>query len=194
MQSRAVFANSYAVRADGTPYARAKFSIELLTPLAVHSGSAYLNRPTLKITTDRDGRFPTNLALPVPDIGGWRWRLIWPDNQHADAIIEAGDGSPVEIQGWIALSGASGVEANVTEWLWLLGFIAAMNAGAEHDVVTLDANRRLAVTNQPRGYWMQRTVVDDGETVHIPARHQMVVHGLFEVAGTLEVDGELVVL
>ena len=49
--------------------------------------------------------------------------------------------------------------------------------------------------NNPSGYWhAHRTNVPSGFTLTIPAEHQLLIHGNFTVTGSLQVDGELVVL
>lgn len=47
----------------------------------------------------------------------------------------------------------------------------------------------------PAGYWHgHRTNVPSGFTLEIPAEHQLLIYGNFTVTGSLQVDGELVVL
>ena len=76
---------------------------------------------------------------------------------------------------------------------WLTAALSNANSGGEHDVGVLDAGHDLSFTNQPRGFFMQRDTVGAAETVTIPAAHQMIVAAPFTNAGTVTVNGRLVV-
>lgn len=51
------------------------------------------------------------------------------------------------------------------------------------------------VRNQPQGFWhAHRTNVPTGVTLEIPAEHQLLIYHALTVNGTLNIQGELVVL
>jgi hypothetical protein len=133
---RAIFSNSTAVRPDGQPYARARFSLELLSGTAVRSDSAHTRRPILQMVTDADGRFPADLAIETPETGAWRWRLRWPDGQEAIALIEQGDGSPIEIDDFIALARLQGDEAATPQFETLLALHGGLESATAGQVFT----------------------------------------------------------
>lgn len=191
--SRPLFPNSLAYRPDGEPWAYAPFALELLTTPAVRASAAYPTRPIYKFSTDANGAFATDLTINTPETGAWLWRLWWPDRQYIDAYIEQGDGSAIEIDDWATLAGLSGSSAGTPQGEFLNGLYTAVSGAADGQLLETDGGN-LTPTNQPRGYWMQRTAVPEGETLTIPTDHQMIVYGEFTAVGDLVADGDLVIL
>ena len=76
---------------------------------------------------------------------------------------------------------------------FLNGLYTAVSGADDGQLLETDGGN-LTLTEQPRGYWMQRTAVASGETVTIPTGYQMIVYGDFTAVGDLVADGDLVIL
>lgn len=128
--------------------------------------------------------------LRVAAAGGLEERT--PTQVRSDIGAEVSGAASTAVAGHLlAIDHDNIPDADEAAWL-----TAAAVAGAEatDNDIAVWSGGDLAATNQPRGYWMQRTAVPAGETVTIPANHQMVVVGDFTVDGELIAIGDLVIL
>lgn len=133
------------------------------------------------------------------------WSMSAGDTGTAGAYevtLRAADGVDViyTLFGWLVIQENPAVTAVANpplvgvaqgDALFLETAAAAAAAADEHDVAVVDGSGNLAFTSQPRGFLMQRTVIDAGETVTIPALHQMIVAENLQVDGDLVADGDL---
>jgi len=175
-------------RSDGAPWAHATLRIQKLA-LGAQPGEVY---PVdgFNVTADANGVLPAT-PLAVPEAGTWLRRMTFPDTTEIDFYL--GAGGPIAIDEIVALAGAAGQEAATPQGEFLNRLHAIVAAAAEERLLAT-AGGDLALTDAPRGYWMQRTAVPADVSVTVPAGCQMVVFGALDVAGELIAAGDVVVL
>ena len=173
--------------ADGT--VRAGANVRIVRETAVADGDAF-PPSAVAFYTDAAGAVPVGTAVAVPSAGSWAFSL-WIDNVLICSLA-LGAGAAITVAELMALAGLEAVDGTPQNEMLLRLYTAV--AGADDGLLLETADGDLAATNAPRGYWMQRTAVPAGETVTIPADHQMVVVGDFIVDGELIAVGDLVIL
>ncbi len=173
---------------DGTAWGHATLRVQKLA-LGTQPGEVY-PMDGFNVTADANGVLPET-ALAVPETGAWLRRITFPDTTEIDFYLAAG--APISIDEIVALAEEAGSEAGTPQGEFLNGLYTAVS-GADEDLLLQTESSSLALTNAPRGYWMQRTAVPEGETLTIPTDHQMIVYGEFTAVGDLVADGDLVIL
>ena len=173
---------------DGTAWGHATLRVQKMA-LGTQPGEVY-PMDGFNVTADVNGVLPET-ALAVPETGAWLRRITFPDTTEIDFYLAAG--APISIDEIVALAEEAGSEAGTPQGEFLNGLYTAVSRAADGQLLETDGGN-LTLTEQPRGYWMQRTAVPEGSIVTIPVGYQMIVVGEFTVAGELVADGDLVIL
>ena len=119
--------------------------------------------------------WPANSTdLPAPDVGVTAFIRLNPDGTYS--FLNAAD-----------FRVAIGVSASGDN-------IPLISPAVAGNVPVQLADGTLEDSGLPAGYWMQRTSITAGDTITIPANHQMLVFGDFIVDGDLVAIGDLVIL
>jgi hypothetical protein len=190
---RQVFTNSYVRRPDTIQNGGIEFIITLLETKA-HVVDEYFNpNEHVRFFSDEEGKLPT-FNIPTPPVGAWRWSLKTPDGVTHIALIGQGDGESIEISDWFALSGEV-ITPEPVEESFLTYLYDVVTEAPEHQILMVGPNNRVVTSDEARGYFMQKTSVDAGDTITIPSGHQMSVYGAFDISedSDVVVEGELVV-
>ncbi|MBK8990154.1 MAG: hypothetical protein IPM39_29505 [Chloroflexi bacterium] len=152
--------------------------------ILINAAGEIVPRTARTATTD-DETGAGSIDLPVPDDTGrrvWRWTVVLPDEETGQ--FELGRHTGVAQLSVLLTLGMTPQPASP-------GSLAALIAAYSLPQAQVDWLDDLPVV---KGYLMQRTAVPAGETVTIPANHQMVVVGDFTVDGELIAVGDLVIL
>lgn len=203
---------------DLPDYAAKVVTLRLETTVAINSAAEVIAQKDYPVTLDNAGQASSD--FPTPDSTGtaaWLYRAILPDgrsqiftlaydaaSQDIATLLAAAvsTATPSDISALVTgkqAKDADAVSGNAARFddngqTVDAGFsFGAVTAAEDHDLLeVMDGD--LAATNAPRGYMMQKTAVDAGDSVTIPAGYQMVVAGEFIVDGELVAIGDLVII
>ena len=173
--------------ADGA--VRAGANVRIVRETAVADGDAF-PPSAVAFYTDTNGNVPNGTAVAVPSSGAWAFALLVDSVSVCSFVM--GPGASITVAEILALAGLE-AEGGTPQQEMLLGLYTAVSGADDGQLLETDGGN-LTLTEQPRGYWMQRTAVPEDSIVTIPVGYQMIVVGEFTVAGELVADGDLVIL
>lgn len=151
---------------SGQPWAGAEVEIRHMGPPWVASDGIYPQQ-SQSLTANEAGE--VSVWLAVPDEGAARYGLWLPGAKREIpfALAACQDDEPVRLEDVLEMP------------LVAMGHMALPTRGPGPNFY---------------GFFMQRVYLAADESLRIPAGHQMIVSGSFQVDGLLEVEGELAVL